>query len=223
MRRAWIAVLLIISSVTILRPVEAQAGGGGGGGPCAGFATRGTLVMRDSCFDGVAHFADADSKLEVRNEGILPHSFTAVDGSFDTGLIGPGETSVIDLRTPGIIQAFCTLHGTAEGHGMAGVLIVGSPNPFAGTSIVLAGSLHGAQRQHEELLRAETESLGGSLMEVKLAVEGLQRGIKLAVTALAVLGVLVLSSATAIALHRKWRPGFSQERHLADTVADSTS
>jgi hypothetical protein len=64
----------------------------------------------------------------VQNEGGVPHSFTAVDGSFDTGLLAPGESAEIPLGADGIVRAFRTLHGTAQGAGMAGVLVVGEPS-----------------------------------------------------------------------------------------------
>lgn len=81
--------------------------------------------MRDSCFSGIAHFAPADMTITISNDGELPHTFTAVDGSFNTGQLQPGETFELTVADPGIVRVFCSLHGTAEGDGMAGVLLVG--------------------------------------------------------------------------------------------------
>lgn len=47
--------------------------------------------------------------------------------------IQPGETFELIVDEPGVIEVFCTLHGTADGQGMAGVLLVGeaAPGPVA--------------------------------------------------------------------------------------------
>lgn len=123
-----------LSALLVLVPVSAWAGGGGGGGggsgPCNAFSEGETLVMRDNCFDGVAHFAARSSTLTVENQGEFPHSFTAVDGSFDTGVLSPGQAAEIQLGEDGIVRVVCTLHGTAHGAGMAGVLLIGNPETF---------------------------------------------------------------------------------------------
>jgi hypothetical protein len=85
--------------------------------------------MLDSCFSGTAHFAPTGSPLVVSNDGELPHTLTAVDGSFTSDELQPGETFEITFDEPGVFEVFCTLHGTAAGEGMAGVLVVGEATP----------------------------------------------------------------------------------------------
>jgi hypothetical protein len=85
--------------------------------------------MLDSCFDGTAHFAPAGSVLTISNDGALPHSYTSVDGSFTSGELTPGGTYELTIDEPGIYEVFCSLHGTADGQGMAGVLMVGEAIP----------------------------------------------------------------------------------------------
>lgn len=87
--------------------------------------------MLDSCFEGTAHFAPAGETITVVNDGALPHTFTAVDGSFDTGQLEAGESYEITVEEAGIIEVFCSLHGTADGAGMAGVLVVGEAEPVS--------------------------------------------------------------------------------------------
>lgn len=122
--------LLVVVVALLAVPGSAAAGGGGGMSLCAGFATGSEVSMLDSCFDGTAHFAPAGETLTIVNDGSLPHTFTAVDGSFDTGQLAGGESYEITVDEPGIIEVFCTLHGTAEGTGMAGVLVVGEAEPL---------------------------------------------------------------------------------------------
>ncbi len=118
MRRMLLALFLVA-----LIPGVASAGGGGGGSLCPGFATGDTVSMLDSCSAGTAHFAPSGAPITVQNDGQLPHTITAVDGSFDSGQLQAGASYELNLE-PGVYKVFCTLHGSAEGNGMAGVLIV---------------------------------------------------------------------------------------------------
>lgn len=104
--------------------------GGGGGSICAGYAEGDRLVMRDNCFEGTAHLATGGT-LEVVNDGALPHTFSAVDGGFDTGVMQPGETLEVSLPRSGSFVVYCTLHGTPEGGGMAGLLTLDAPTTVA--------------------------------------------------------------------------------------------
>jgi plastocyanin len=122
--------LLVVLSLFLMIPGVASAGGGGNTSQCPGFAKGATISMLDSCFSGAAHFAPSDTTLTISNDGQIPHTFTAVDGSFDTGQLQPGQTFEIAVDEPGVIEVFCTLHGTAEGQGMAGVLVVGKAEPL---------------------------------------------------------------------------------------------
>lgn len=58
------------------------------------------------------------------NNGQLPHTVTADDGSFDSGLFFSGQTFSLTFDTPGTFPYHCTLHGAPGGVGMAGVVVV---------------------------------------------------------------------------------------------------
>ena len=114
------AAALVLAAMT----GSAEAGGGGGGhGVCAGFAESGTILMRDSCFEGTAHFVPAGSTVTVVNEGEAPHSLTAVDDSFDTGTLQPGEEAEFVLDETGVVRIYCRLHGTVDGSGTSPLTI----------------------------------------------------------------------------------------------------
>ncbi|HKX73963.1 MAG TPA: hypothetical protein VJR05_01070 [Acidimicrobiia bacterium] len=119
--------LLLATLALVLIPGVALAGGGGGSSLCPGFGTGATVSMLDSCFAGTAHFAPAGTELIVRNDGVLPHSYTATDGAFDSGQLQAGDSFSFTVSEPGIYQVYCSLHGSTAGEGMAGVLIVGEP------------------------------------------------------------------------------------------------
>ncbi len=76
-------------------------------------------------------FAPLEIRIKVgaaitwRNDGEKQHSATAVDGSFDTGLYGAGESRSVTFNTPGTFLYFCQLHATPDGtQGMVGTVIV---------------------------------------------------------------------------------------------------
>lgn len=118
--------LLVVTAILMSIPGVSYAGGGGvDPSACAGFGEGTNLVMQDSCFAGTAHFVPGDGVIIVENDGQLPHTLTAVDGSFDTGSVAAGSSAELVIGEPGIYRVFCTLHGTAQGAGMAGVLVVG--------------------------------------------------------------------------------------------------
>lgn len=125
---ALVTAMLLVGDISV-----AEAGGGVpvGGGGCVGFSEGSSVALRDYCLDGAAHFGDADEPLAVVNEGRVAHDYTAVDGSFATGRLDPGESVELSDVEPGVHRVVCTLHSSPDGGGMAGVLIVGDVNGVA--------------------------------------------------------------------------------------------
>ena len=121
--------ILMVVAVLLVIPGTAYAGAFGSSSLCPGFAEGTVISMRDSCFAGTAQFAPAGVTLTVTNDGELPHTFTAVDGSFDSGILQPGQSFELAIDEPRLVRVFCTLHGTAQGDGMAGVMVIGEPTP----------------------------------------------------------------------------------------------
>lgn len=126
--------VLFMAMLMILIPGLARGGGGVHAGACGAFSEGDELVMEDSCFDGIAHFVEVGETVTVRNEGRIPHTVTAVDGSFDSGVLDAGETFELTMSEPGAIRVYCTLHGTTDGEGMAGVVIAEQPPTAAAAS-----------------------------------------------------------------------------------------
>jgi hypothetical protein len=84
------------------------------------------VTMLDHCFSSTAQFVPAGQSPRVVNEGEWAHTYTAVDGSFDTGRLAPGEAADLTIE-PGIHRVYCTLHASldAPGRGMTGLVLVG--------------------------------------------------------------------------------------------------
>jgi plastocyanin len=149
----------LVTVVTLLLiPGVAYAGGGGVDlTGCPGYAEGATVVMQDSCFSGVAHFAPSDTTITVRNDGGLPHTLTAVDGSFDTGDVMPGESVELTFDEAGVYRVFCALHGTAAGEGMAGVLVVGEATPATVLSPIDTSAIQAAVAEENAAVVDEIE------------------------------------------------------------------
>lgn len=133
MRRLITSLPLALLAVALLAGPATAGGGGHGDAVCDGFGAGDTVVMRDSCFEGIGHVAPSGT-FTVTNEGQLPHTLTAVDGGFDTGVLQPGETATIELDGAGSFPVYCTLHGTATGSGMAGLVTVEAATADTGTA-----------------------------------------------------------------------------------------
>jgi plastocyanin len=52
----------------------------------------------------------ANSKVTWNNKDIAPHTATATDGSFDTGIINVGSSGSATVKTQGTISYRCTIH-----------------------------------------------------------------------------------------------------------------
>jgi hypothetical protein len=138
--------------------------------------------MLDSCFNGVAHFAPTGS-LTVSNDGQMPHTFTAVDGSFDSGQMEAGEIFELTIDETGIYQVYCSIHGSADGGGMAGVLVVGAPEPLPVSASVDVSAIQQAVADENlavvEAVDRQTDAIGN----LSAAQATLRRGLEVEVAA----------------------------------------
>lgn len=171
--------ILVTVALVLLLPGVASAGGGGDISLCPGFATGTTLSMLDSCFNGTAHFAPANTALIISNDGAMAHTFTAVDGTFDSGQVQPGETFELTIDEPGVYEVFCSLHGTADGEGMAGVLLVGEAEPLPVSAAINMDAIKEAVAEDDqeviEALDRNTLAIG-SLRVAQASMEGMLEG-----------------------------------------------
>lgn len=82
------------------------------------------VSMKDFDFAPKEIRVKAGTKITWANDGAAPHSATAADKSFDTALFQSGEAKSVTFSTPGTFAYYCQLHGTADGNGMAGTVVV---------------------------------------------------------------------------------------------------
>ena len=201
--RRFLLVVAVATIAILPGSVPAVAGGGGHESACAGYAAGQTVEMYDSCFSGSAQFVGAGSTVQIVNRGELQHSLTAVDGSFGTGTLQPGQSASIEVGDAAVIRVFCELHGTRQGEGMAGLLVVGEP------AATMAGS---------ELVSADLEASGDELptadpapeVAAVPASEGGPSGLEIAAIVGAVTALGVAGMSLGIAIRRKRGPESAQ-------------
>ena len=68
----------------------------------------------------------AGSEVRWLNSGHSPHTVTADDGSFDSGVLQTGAEFEHTFSTPGVFRFTCLLHGKPGGIGMTGIVVVGA-------------------------------------------------------------------------------------------------
>jgi plastocyanin len=62
------------------------------------------------------------------NTSTLAHTVTADDGSFDSGMLNPGDSFRMEFDSPGVYQYFCQPHGAAGLQGMSATIVVDDPD-----------------------------------------------------------------------------------------------
>jgi plastocyanin len=120
MRRP-LALLLVLAVVA--------CSGGGGGDTIEGQDV--VVNMYDNRYEYVEIRIPVGGSVNWVGAGRNPHNAVAVDGSWSTETVFgsleqlEGDEALLVYDTAGTYPFFCTLHGNAEGAGMAGTLIVG--------------------------------------------------------------------------------------------------
>ena len=198
MRR--ILLVVAVATVAVLPgSAPAMAGGGGHDSACAGYASGQTVEMYDSCFSGSAQFVGAGTTVRIVNRGDLPHSLTAADGSFGTGNLQPGQSTSIEVGDAGVVRVFCELHGTRQGDGMAGLLVVGTPAATMAASDLVSDDL---ETSGDELPTADPAPEVAAVP----ASEGGPPGLAIAAIVVAVAALGVAGVSLGIAIVRKQAP-----------------
>jgi plastocyanin len=83
-----------------------------------------TVTIAASSYSPVILTVEAGTTIVFDNTSAFPHTATADNGSFDTGMIAVGASKNITVSTPGVFPFFCQFHGAAGGVGQAGTITV---------------------------------------------------------------------------------------------------
>jgi len=86
-----------------------------------------TVAMKDNRFDPETIRIDPGDTVVWTNQGSRAHTVTADDRSYNSGDKKTGESYSRQFDKEGFYYYFCKYHGSRNGIGMAGVVIVGDP------------------------------------------------------------------------------------------------
>ncbi len=122
---------------------------------CGKPEAAGTLInMTDNQFSGSVARVPVGTRVTFLNGGRSVHNATAVDGSWKSGDVaahssGGGRGGDVVFDKPGVYKYYCIYHGTKDGRGMAGVVVVGgaSYSPSARGAIAAVDSATGVVRR----------------------------------------------------------------------------
>jgi plastocyanin len=114
-RLGWLALLVLGIPIAL-------AGCGGGE------QRRGALdiEMLDNFYKRDVTRVPAGTRVRFSNGGRAVHNAVAANGGWSTPpTIRSGEAATVTLSKPGAYRFYCTFHGTRDGQGMAGTIVVG--------------------------------------------------------------------------------------------------
>lgn len=83
-----------------------------------------TVEMLASSYSPATFSVAAGTTIVFQNTSTFPHTATADDGSFDTGMINPGGSKSVVLSSAGSIAFHCQFHGAVGGVGQSGMITV---------------------------------------------------------------------------------------------------
>src|SRR6266536_1465007 len=115
-RLGWLALLALGTALAL-----AACGGGGN-------QRRGALdiEMLDNFYKRDVTRVPAGTRVRFSNGGRAVHNAVAANGGWSTpATIRSGSAATLTLSKPGVYRFYCTFHGTKDGQGMAGTIVVG--------------------------------------------------------------------------------------------------
>ena len=74
-----------------------------------------SVNIGDNFFDPPDAAIEPGSTITWTNNGALPHTVTADDGSFDSGVLNPGDSYTVAFDGQGTVTYFCAIHPEMRG------------------------------------------------------------------------------------------------------------
>lgn len=90
----------------------------------AAWAQTASVSVIDNDFDPAQLEVSSGTTITWTNNGDLPHTVTADNGSFESGNLDPGGTFEQTFSDPGEYSYYCEYHGASGGTGMSGTITV---------------------------------------------------------------------------------------------------
>ena len=77
--------------------------------------TARAVSIGDNFFEPAAATIEPGDSVTWTNNGAVPHTVTADNGLFDSGVLDPGESYTVDFDGQGTLAYYCTLHPEMRG------------------------------------------------------------------------------------------------------------
>ena len=77
--------------------------------------TARAVSIGDNFFEPAAATIEPGDSVTWTNNGAVPHTVTADNGLFDSGVLEPGESYTVDFDGQGTLAYYCTLHPEMRG------------------------------------------------------------------------------------------------------------
>ena len=112
MKRLLLLVALSVVALLVFVPAAAAQDGGVEAVPVQDARSVG---IGDNFFDPPDAAVEPGSTITWTNDGALPHTVTADDGSFDSGVLNPGDSYTVAFNGQGTVTYHCAIHPEMRG------------------------------------------------------------------------------------------------------------
>jgi plastocyanin len=106
--------LVALSAVALLMFVP-TVGAQDGGVEAVPVQDARSVGIGDNFFEPPDAAIEPGSTITWTNNGALPHTVTADDGSFDSGVLNPGDSYTVAFDGQGTVTYYCAIHAEMRG------------------------------------------------------------------------------------------------------------
>src|SRR5918994_5625710 len=118
MKRLLLLVVLSVIALLMLVPTAAAQDAGVESVPVQ---NEWSVNIGDNFFDPPNAAIEPGSTITWTNNGARPHTVTADDGSFDSGVLNPGDSYTVAFDGQGTVTYHCAIHPEMRGSVTVGV------------------------------------------------------------------------------------------------------
>ena len=112
MKRLLLLVALLVLALVVFVPAAVAQDGGVQAVPVQNARS---VEMGDNFFNPPNAAVEPGSTITWTNNGEEPHTVTADDGSFDSGVLNPGDSYTVAFGGQGTVTYHCTIHPEMTG------------------------------------------------------------------------------------------------------------
>jgi len=132
------------------------------------------VKMLDNAYNAPVVRIPVGAGVAFTNAGRNPHNIVPIDATkwpaIDTSAVAPGSKLAVTLAAAGVYEFYCSYHGTKDGFGMAGAVVVGDAEYTGGKRGQLqavaqaSGAVRRVPEQHASIQAAVDAAVPGDLI-----------------------------------------------------------